>query len=396
MLALSNARRLGGLLKPPIRLCSAPDPTSLSSVTQISSHFIHQCHLHTAAAFSGAVQGSYYLQMRPHSMSLASPKMFFSTETSSVESGPTEAVKDLYDKMVESAVTKRTMPPNAWLWSLIENCKIHEDIKLLFDVLQKLRVFRLSNLRIHADFNCHLCQEISRACTRVGAIDFGKKTLWKHNVYGVTPTIASANHLLMYAKMHKDATLMIDTMKLIKKNDLPLQPSTAELVSRICYDTDNWGLLSKYCKRFIKAGVKLRQRTFDLWMDFAAKRGDTESLWKIEKLRSESMKQQSLLCGFACAKGFLLERKPEDAASVIRNLNQTLLAAKKSGIVVELQKLVDEWPSEVVKQKNEDERKVLVTSLKSDIPTMVAGLLNDGLEVTVNLEKLTENGEILC
>ena len=41
----------------------------------------------------------------------------------------------------------------------------------------------------------------------------------------------------------------------------------------ICYNTDNWELLSKYSKRFIKAGVKLRQTSFDVWMEFAAKIG---------------------------------------------------------------------------------------------------------------------------
>lgn len=52
-----------------------------------------------------------------------------------------EAVKELYDKIIESVVVKRTMAPNAWLWSLIENCKNHDDIKLLFDVLENLRRF---------------------------------------------------------------------------------------------------------------------------------------------------------------------------------------------------------------------------------------------------------------
>ncbi|KAI6693118.1 hypothetical protein NL676_020828 [Syzygium grande] len=133
------------------------------------------------------------------------------------------------------------MAPNAWTWSMIENCKNGEDIKLLFDVLQNLRRFRLSNLRIHENFNCNLCREVTKACVRARALDFGKKALWKHNVYGLTPTIGSANHLLQYAKEHKDATLMQEVMKLLKTNNLPLQPSTADIVFSICYNTDNWG-----------------------------------------------------------------------------------------------------------------------------------------------------------
>lgn len=52
-----------------------------------------------------------------------------------------EAVKELYDKMLESVNTKRSMPPNAWLWQMIANCKHQHDIGLLFEVLQKLRTF---------------------------------------------------------------------------------------------------------------------------------------------------------------------------------------------------------------------------------------------------------------
>lgn len=189
------------------------------------------------------------------------------------ESTATEAVKKIYDDIIDSVNVRRTMAPNAWLWSLIENCKTREDIKLLFDALQNLRRFRLSNLRIHDNFNCNLCREVTKACARLGAVDFGKKALWNHNMYGLTPSVASANHLLLYAKHHNDVKLMAEVMKLLERNHIPLQPSTADLVSSICYNSDNWELISKYSRKFLKAGVKLRRHAFDLWMDFAAKRG---------------------------------------------------------------------------------------------------------------------------
>ncbi|KAK3417789.1 hypothetical protein EUGRSUZ_H03758 [Eucalyptus grandis] len=40
-----------------------------------------------------------------------------------------ETVKEMYDKILESANMKRTMAPNAWTWSMIENCKNREDIR---------------------------------------------------------------------------------------------------------------------------------------------------------------------------------------------------------------------------------------------------------------------------
>lgn len=312
------------------------------------------------------------------------------------ESTATEAVKKIYDDIIDSVNVRRTMAPNAWLWSLIENCKTREDIKLLFDALQNLRRFRLSNLRIHDNFNCNLCREVTKACARLGTVDFGKKALWNHNMYGLTPSVASANHLLLYAKHHNDVKLMVEVMKLLERNHIPLQPSTADLVSSICYNSDNWELISKYSRKFLKAGVKLRRHAFDLWMDFAAKRGDTESLWKTEKVRSESMKQHTLVSAFSCAKGLILEGKPLDAAAVIQVLDQTLPDTKKSGVVVELQKLVNEWPMAVVKHQKEENRKAIAAVLKSGIPAMVNGLPNMGVEAKVNLEDLAIKEEIPC
>ncbi|CAK7333071.1 unnamed protein product [Dovyalis caffra] len=362
MQVLSNARRLTRSLKPQILLNSVASDHKLFIDTQCQSH---------------------------HSFSSPSPSF-------------SEAVKELYNKITESVNVRRTMAPNAWLWSLIENCKIHEDIKLLFDTLQNLRRFRLSNLRIHDNFNCNLCREVTKACARVGAIDFGsrndagKKALWNHNVYGLTPSVASANHLLSYAKDHNDVKLMVEVMKLLKRNHIPLQPSTADLVFSICYNSDNWMLISKYSRRFLKAGVKLRRLAFDMWMDLAAKRGDTESLWEIEKLRSESTKPHTLMSAFSCAKGLILEGKPQDAAAVIQVLDQTLADTKKSGIVVELQNLVSEWPLDVVKHQKEENRKVLAATLKSGIPAMVNGLSNMGLKLNVNLEDLAIKEAISC
>lgn len=327
------------------------------------------------------------------SMLLATP---FSSVAGASSGNPADSVKEVYDKVVESIKVKRSAPPNAWLWSLIEKCKSQDDVKLLFDSLQQLRVFRLSNLRIHDNFNCNLCQEVAKACIRAGAVDFGKKVLWKHNVYGLTPTVGSANQLLSYARMQKDTEVMVDIMTLLKQNDLPLQPATADVVFGICYDANKWGLISKYSKRFLKAGVKLRKTTFDIWMEFASKRGDTESLWKIEKLRSDTYEQHTVKSAFACAKGFLLERKPDSAATVIHAVNQSFPDSKRQDIITELQKLVSEWPVEVLKHQKQEEKKALISSLKADIPALISSLSNLGLESSVNLEELNKVEPLPC
>ncbi|KAH9621269.1 hypothetical protein KSS87_011535 [Heliosperma pusillum] len=279
-----------------------------------------------------------------------------------------DVVKELHDKIIESIKVKRSAPPNAWLWSMIEKCKGPDDIKFLFAALQQLRIFRLSNLRIHDNFNSNLCQEVTKACIRSSALDFGKKALWKHNVYGLTPTVASANQLLSYAKEQKDVELMKDIMSHIKKNDLPLQPATADIVLSICYNADNWELISKYAKRFSKAGVKLRKTTFDIWLGFASRRGDLESLWKIEKLRSELYNKHTIRSGFSCCKNF-----PD---------------SKQEDILAELNKLVSEWPAEVIKSQKQEDQKALITALKADIPAMINSLSSMGIDSRVNLDDL--------
>ncbi|KAJ3683758.1 hypothetical protein LUZ60_013985 [Juncus effusus] len=308
---------------------------------------------------------------------------------SSDSSAPTEAVKDLYEKMAKS-VEARTMPPNAYLWSMINSCSNTDDIKLLFQILQKLRIFRLSNLRIHDNFNCHLCMKVTEACARVGAIDYGLKALKKHNVYGLAPTIGSAHHLLMRAKELNDINLMEKVMQALQRNSLPLQPGTADILFSICYNANKWETLNKYAKKFIKAGVKLRRSAFEIWMDFAAKVGDSEAIWNINSLRGSAIKQHTLVTGFACAKAYLLENKPDSAAATIQLLYQHLPEKKKLEVKDELQKLISEWPLEVIKRKKKAEREVFVESLKNNISAMITSILNTGLDVSVDLEKLPQ------
>lgn len=315
-------------------------------------------------------------------MYLSMPNASFSSVAHAAEGTATVTAKEIYDKMLESVEVKRSMPPNAWMWSLIENCKTYEDIQLLFGILKRLRIFRLSNLRIHDNYNSHLCQEVTKACVRAGALQFGKKTLWIHNVNGLTPSIASAHHLLAYAEDHNDIKLMAEVVTLIRRNKLPLQPGTADIVFRMCYNADDWELLSKYFKKFSKAGVKFRRTSFDTLMRFASKIGDVDCLWKFDRMRSETTKQHTLGSAFSRAKGLLLERKPEEAAAIIHEIYQAF-PNSKSDFTTEIQKMVNEWPGQVSKHQKEAHREEFDADLKSYISTMLSNLQNVGVEVNV-------------
>ncbi|KAK1390496.1 RING finger and CHY zinc finger domain-containing protein 1 [Heracleum sosnowskyi] len=388
--AASNVGRLARVFKhsQPALLFSDRFHLSAADSSPLSGSSDPPCLVHRRHLSSGA--------KIDFTVSNVMPRALFSSEAAvepKVET--TETVKELYDKILKSVNVQRTAPPNAWLWSLIESCANVEDIKLLFDVLQNLRRFRLSNLRIHDNFNENLCREVAKACVRVGAIDFGKKALWKHNVYGLTPSVGSAHHLLMYAKQNNDANLMVEVVELLKKNDVQLRGGTADLVFSICYNTDEWDLISKYSKRFIREGVKLWETSFNAWMEFSAQRGDTKSVWYIEMLRMDSGRRRNLSTSFSCTKAFLLERNPEKAAETIYALREMLPEAKNPGILVELQKLVSHWTVKVIKCQKEEDRKDLAAALQADIPAMITKLVELGLEVNVNTEDLLTK-DLLC
>ncbi|CAK8569355.1 unnamed protein product [Lathyrus sativus] len=162
MQVVSNARRVSRLLQSAIFLLS---------------------HLRSTEEpiLSGLIQCNYQ-QVKSKPLGFFASKAFYSSGADNVEGTLTEAVKDLYDKMLQSVNVKRSMPPNAWLWSMVANCKHHHDISLLFDILQNRRRFRLSNLHIHDNFNCNLCCEVTKACVHAGALDFGMLYLHVHFV----------------------------------------------------------------------------------------------------------------------------------------------------------------------------------------------------------------------
>ena len=61
------------------------------------------------------------------------------------------------------SVEAQTMPPNAWLWSMISSCSSEEDIKLLFQILQKLRVF-VSPIHFPRKLECVLLPPLHALC----------------------------------------------------------------------------------------------------------------------------------------------------------------------------------------------------------------------------------------
>ncbi|GKB25400.1 ATP-dependent DNA helicase PIF1 [Tanacetum coccineum] len=92
---------------------------------------------------------------------------------------------------------------------------------------------------------------------------------------------------------------------------------------------------------------------------------DVDNLWKIEKLRLGLMKMYTIGSALSCTKGLLLEY-------IIRH--------KRPYIMAELEKLVGEWPLELIKCRKDEDKTALAVGLQEDIPTMIDSLSGLGVK----------------
>ncbi|XP_030440233.2 uncharacterized protein LOC115662198 [Syzygium oleosum] len=116
----SRARRLHRILKPPVHLGSAGFiPPNDCQVVECAQICARACRNRSSSSFSSAAQSLGFagpvhgnrLPAAPYSIILRLP---YSSEASAEkEEPPTETVKEMYDKIIESVNTKRTMAPNA-------------------------------------------------------------------------------------------------------------------------------------------------------------------------------------------------------------------------------------------------------------------------------------------
>lgn len=319
-------------------------------------------------------------------------RLYLSTEAEipnedPIKEEPTEAVQELYLKIVDS-VKAEAMPPKVWRDSLLKNCENKEDVELAFEVLEKLRKFKTSKLWQCSNWTQQITLAVVSACIRANSPHLGLRTLQRHNIYGLTPCVGAAHSLLLYAKEQKNLSFVKEVLQTMEKNFMKPEPTTADIIFSICNDTEHWLLMSNIAKKFIKAGVKLHPRAYDIWISSAAKLGNTQQVWKIQELRLLFGLQHTIPSAFSCAKAYLLKWQPQEAAELILELNQEDLSdSKKKWVYEELQCLVDEWPAEVIARRDKGRRKALATELKDCISMMFSYLLNKGINVSLDVEE---------
>lgn len=319
-------------------------------------------------------------------------RLYLSTEAEILKEGPikeepTEAVQELYLKIIDS-VKAGAMPPKTWRDSLLKNCKNKEDLELAFEVLEKLRKFKTSKLWQSSNWSQQITLAVVSACIRANSPHLGLRTLQRHNVYGLTPCLGAAHSLLLYTKEQKNVSFVKEVLETMEKNFIKPEPTTADIIVSICNDTEHWSLMSNIAKKFIKNGVKLHPRAYDIWISSEANLGNTLKVWKIQELRLLFGLPHTIPSAFSCAKAYLLKCQPQEAAELILELNQEDLSdSKKKWVYEELQYLVDEWPAEVISRRDKSRRKALATELKDCISMMFNYLLTKGINLSLDVEE---------
>lgn len=78
-----------------------------------------------------------------------------------------------------------------------------------------------------------------------------------------------------------------------------------------CYNTNQWETLCKYARKFVKAGVKLRRSSYDIWMEFAARVG------KLNRIKNVAMlSYHHLVTSIFCYSTWSGPRWPKPAAEL--------------------------------------------------------------------------------
>ncbi|KAF5761539.1 hypothetical protein HanXRQr2_Chr16g0766301 [Helianthus annuus] len=68
----------------------------------------------------------------------------------------------------------------------------------------------------------------------------------------------------------------------------------------------------------------------------------------------------------------------------------TLPEGKRQDIMAELEKLVSEWPLEVIKSRKDEGKMVLAAGLQEDIPAIIDNLSGLGVETNIKMDDLTK------
>lgn len=292
-------------------------------------------------------------------------------------------LKELHDRFTTEVQGKRTVPLKL-LRNILEQCNSTEDVDLAFRIMKDYRVYRSSKARVKQNFNQNISTLAISASLRSRSYGLGLKALWKHNVFGLSPTIENAHMFLSHARKEKDMDLMKKTLRTMLKNLVMPTAQTAEIVIRICKDSGDLNLMFNWADEFLQNGVMLSSPVFDILIATAANFGFVEKVFEAQKWREEAGLDHTMASAFAIAKAHILQGEPQIGVDLIAKYSKDKVKVQKY-----LTMLVRAWPSELVSKKEQTqvEGDDHIMGLKDNVVLFAKALSNKFRGVSIDAEQ---------
>eukprot|EP00250_Pteridium_aquilinum_P019683 c24531_g1_i1 orf=755-1942(-) len=301
-------------------------------------------------------------------------------------------LKGLYEKFTTEVQGKRTVPVKL-LRQILEQSNSPEDVALAFRVLQEYRVYRSSKARVKENFNENISGLAVSASLRSKSYGLGLKALWKHNIYGLSPSLENAHKFLSHARQEKDLVLMKKIFRTMLKNLVLPTTQTAEIMIRICKDNKDLNLMFNLAEELLQNGVKFSSPVFDILIATAANCGSVENVFKAQKWRKEAGVDHTIASAFAVAKAHVVQGEPQIGVDLIA---QHCKLQDKVKLNKYLAMLVRVWPSELFSIKDQIQKEDYFTGLKDNVLKFAKILSKEFRGVSIDAEnEFGKGGAIL-
>lgn len=293
-------------------------------------------------------------------------------------------LKILWERFTSEVQGKRTVPL-VLVRNILEQSHSSEDVNLAFQTLHDYRVYRSSKARVKQSFNQNISSLAVSASLRSKSYGLGLKALWKHNIFGLSPTIENAHMFLSHARREKDMDLMKKTLRTMVKNLVLPTTQTADIVIRTCKDSGDLKSMFGLMNEFLQNGVVLNSAVFDILIATAANFGSLEKVFEAQKFREDAGLDHTMASAFAIAKAHILQGEPQTGADLILQRCKDKVKVNKY-----LGMLVRAWPSELLSRKEQAQIEVddgFTEQLKDNVSLFAKTLSKDFRGVSIDAEQ---------
>ena len=292
---------------------------------------------------------------------------------------PTGDVQKLYEEMVAS-MEKQVIPNPHQLQELIRSASTASEVAVAMEAAGRVRQEMMVE---SGKKELHHTKEVTHmmvaAFLRAGDTQSALRLLWKKNPDGFTTSVGSANLLLKHAKFHKDVKFMRQVLRAMAANDVRPTQTSADMIIRMCKEGGETDLMFSLAKDYHKAGLTFHDSLLDVLISNAANAGDPKLVHEIQTWRVKQGLQHTTASAISMAKALILERKPKEAALMIKDHCPANNAVKIEKRELYLGIMVKVWPLQLITSPNVESRDEYLMKLKEDVVSMFSSLKDLGI-----------------